>query len=374
MPVTLFGGVALLVERPIKVGDFIEVNNLLGTVEKISIRATVIRTTDDVSVIVPNFRLIESNIINWSYGDTTTRIHLPVGVAYGTDPVLVTEVLLSVARMHPDVLAYPPPKVWLRHFGDSALQFELLVWISHPPDVEPIKSALNFCINQEFHNHHIEIPVPQQDLRVRNLEGIEALLRSQQLNPGDKGGNPSPTHLGISPPTPEMFSAPMSTDQTLRSLLRQVTYFENCADLDLRILIEHGYRQLFPANQVICHENDLGRSFYLILSGAVEIYSQRLDKYIATLRVGEFFGEMSLLLGIPRSATCRAVEDTVLFVVNHNDLQKLLVNQKQLADEIATKLSERQQALRELGLLETGNLEEPPFIRIRKHLQTLFGI
>jgi CRP-like cAMP-binding protein len=153
-----------------------------------------------------------------------------------------------------------------------------------------------------------------------------------------------------------------------------VTYFESCTDLELRRLIEYGYRQLFPTGQIVCQENDPGDSFYIILSGSVEVFSQRAEKYIATIHSGEFFGEMSLLLGTPRSATVRTLEDSILFVVSHNDLQQLLVEHQELADEIAQKLSERQQVLRNLGLLDEGASEETPFIRIRKQIQTLFGI
>lgn len=142
----------------------------------------------------------------------------------------------------------------------------------------------------------------------------------------------------------------------------------------LLVRIGMSHRQLFPAGQIVCQENDPGDSFYIILTGSVEVFSQRAEKYIATIHAGEFFGEMSLLLGTPRSATVRTLEDSILFVVSHNDLQQLLVDHQELADEIAQKLSERQQALRNLGLLDEGASEETPFIRIRKQIQTLFGI
>ena len=124
----------------------------------------------------------------------------------------------------------------------------------------------------------------------------------------------------------------------------------------------------------MCLENEPGDSFYIILTGSVEVFSERTQKYIATLHDGEFFGEMSLLLGIPRSATVRTLSDTILFVVDRNDLQKLLQKHRGLADQIAQTLSQRQQALRDLGLLTEDGLEETPFIWIRKRIQSLFGI
>ncbi len=366
-------GLTLLFEQPIKVGDFVEVDGLLGTVEKIAIRSTIVRTPDDVFVIVPNNRFAENNIINWSYGAPRCRIHLPVGVAYGTDPVLVTEALSSAARIERRVLSSPSPKVWFRDFGDSALKFELLVWIDQPQDSEPIKSSLYFLIEQELRHRGIKIPFPQRDLHIHNLKELGALFQGQsptaELNNGALGlQTPPPTD----PPIPKL-----PDNWNLRDLLRRVTYFEQCTDSDLRVLIEQGYRQLFPAGQVICHEKDPGESFYIILSGAVEVLSQRVKNYIATLHAGEFFGEISLLTGTPRTATVRALEDTVLFVVNRHDLQQLLSSHRDLAEQIAQKLSERQQALLDLGLLDASAMRsgnETPLERIRKRIQSLFEL
>lgn len=382
-------GLTLLFEQPIKVGDFIEVEGLLGTVEKISIRSTIVRTNDDVFVIVPNLRFVEQNIINWSYGAPRCRIHIPVSVAYGTDTVLVTEALLAAARTEPMVLSYPTPKVWFREFGESSLNFELLVWIDQPEESEPIKSSLNFSINYELHRRQIEVPFPQLDIRVRDTERLENLFRRR--SPSQKQLDPAASSLPLESSSLEnehyhyanqLTSTATNTNKrttavsnlTLRELLRRVAYFEQCTDLEVRQLIEYGYRQLFPTGQIICRENEPGDCFYILLTGSVEVFSQRAEKYIATLHAGEFFGEMSLLLGVPRSATVRTLEECTLFIIDRNDLQKLLVNHHQLADQIARKLAERQQALRDMGLAIDMNAAETPFVWMRKQIHTLFGI
>ncbi len=363
-------GLTLLVEQPIRVGDFIEIENLLGTVENISIRSTIVRTLNGVVVIVPNIRFVENHIINWSYKDSNCRIHLPIGVAYGSDPVLVTEALLAAARMETGVLSSPPPKVWFKAFGESSLDFELVLWIDQPQNSDPIKSSLNFLIEHEFRYRGIEIPFPQRDVTIRNLEKLESLF--QKHNAADVSNGINSQNGAIAPNNKLVSKSP--DNWTLRDLLRRVAYFEGCSDLELRQLIEYGYRQLFPNGQVVCQENDPGDSFYIILTGSVEVFSQKAEKYIATLHQGEFFGEMSLLMGTPRSATVRTLEDSILFVVDRHDLQKLLVDHRELADQIAQKLSERQQALRDLGLLAEGITEPTPFIRIRQRIQNLFGI
>jgi small-conductance mechanosensitive channel/CRP-like cAMP-binding protein len=353
-------GLTLLFERPIQVGDFIEVGGLLGTVEKIAIRSTTVRTMDGIFVIVPNNRFVENNVINWSYRDPQSRIHIPIGVAYGTSPILVTEILLNAARSEPRVLSYPAPKVWLKDFGDSALKFELLVWIDKPQDVEVIKSALNFLIEQELRLRHIEIPVPQRDLKIRNLNELINSIRQESQKPLE-----------------EIQAKPVvATTSDLSTLLRRITYFESCTDIELRSLIEQGYRKRFAAGQTIFKEKDPGESFYIILSGQVEIFSEKKDASIGILKAGEFFGEFSLLTGLPRPSTVRTLEEVILFVVDRTALQKLLKDHKGLAEQIAQRLVERQQVLRELGLLNEKGLsstEEAPLTWMRKRIQMLFG-
>ena len=373
-------GLTLLFEQQIRVGDFIEIDNLLGTVETISIRSTIIKTIDGLFVIIPNIKFVETNIINWSYRDPRCRLRIPVGVAYGTDPVIVTEALLIAARMESNVLSHPSPKVWFRGFGDNALNFELLVWIDQPQESDAIKSAVNFLIDYEFRHRSIEIPFPQRDLWLRNPQELTKVFHDRKDD--NSNGRVFPHNAKHSAeiqsnstiPDHKKHGAKSPNNWTLRDLLRRVTYFEQCTDLELRQLIEYGYRQLFSAGQIVCKENDPGDSFYIILSGAVEVLSQKADQYIATLHEGEFFGEISLLLGTPRTATVKTREDSILFVVERHDLQKLLIEQPNLADQIAQKLSERQQALRDLGLLDGESLGQTPFIKIRKRIQVLFGI
>lgn len=361
-------GITLLLEQPMRVGDFIEVDKLLGTVENISIRSTTVRTQDGVFVIVPNVKFVENSIINWSYRDPRCRLHIPIGVAYGSDTLLVTEALLAAARKDSKVLSDPPPKVWFRGFGNSSLDFELLVWINQPPDSEPIKSGLNFLIDRELRQRGIEVPFPQREIHIRNLGDFHSLSgrdsAAEAAQPRTIEAVGRQTHR-------EAPKAP--GNMALRDLLRRISYFEACSDTEILKLIEYGYRQLFPGDQIVCTEDTPGESFYIILKGSVEIFSKRAEQYIATLNEGEFFGEMSLLMGIPRSATVRTLEDTVLFVIERNDLQRLLEEHQGLADQIAQRLLERQQTLKEMGILSDYS-EETPLIKIRRRLQNLFGI
>ena len=159
-------GLVLVFERPIQVGDFIELGGRMGRVDRIGPRSTDIRTLDQVSIIAPNSRFLEQDVINWSHRNSLSRIHIPVGVAYGSDPEMVKAVLLQVGREHPQVIAAPAPDVFLIGFGDSSMDFELLVWIRKPQDHPQIRSDLNFAIASAFQNVGIKIPFPQRDVHL----------------------------------------------------------------------------------------------------------------------------------------------------------------------------------------------------------------
>ncbi len=157
-------GLLIGLERPIKSGDFVEVGKFSGTVERIGARSAEIRTTDRVSILVPNSKFLETEVINWSHGDSLSRLRIPVPVAYGTAIAKVRTALLGVARRHPDILDDPAPAVQLASFGDSALHFELLVWTRDPREQCNLKSDLNFGIENAFRREAIEMPLPQRVL------------------------------------------------------------------------------------------------------------------------------------------------------------------------------------------------------------------
>ena len=173
-------GLVLIFERPIQIGDFIEVGEYMGVVEKINARSTEIKTLDRISIIVPNSRFLESEVINWSHQSPVSRIHLPVGVTYNCDPNKVRQILLEVARDCPGILPYPEADVWFKGFGDSCLNFELLVWINNPTQQLPLQSDLYFSIFAALKQHQIEIPFPQRDLHLRS--GLSSPMEQALLN------------------------------------------------------------------------------------------------------------------------------------------------------------------------------------------------
>ncbi len=162
-------GLVILAERPISIGDRVEVEGVTGQVLKIRARSTVVVTNDNITTIIPNQKFIDSPVTNWTYGDPRVRFRIPVGVAYGSDVELVRQKLVEAAEEDPHTLKDPAPSVFFVEFGDSSLNFELVAWsdeMSHRP--RRYRSDLNFAINQKFRDAKIEIPFPQRDLNIRS--------------------------------------------------------------------------------------------------------------------------------------------------------------------------------------------------------------
>lgn len=184
-------GLVLLFDSILAVGDYIELpdGKVRGVVAEIGARAIRIRNNDNVDILVPNSRLIEERFVNWTLQGETRRIHVPFSVAYGSDKALVRDVVVAAAKRIPATLpddATRRTQVWLVGFGDSALNFELVVW----PTVEAVKrpnamhAAYSWAIDDALRAANIEIPFPQRDIRVRSLfgregdQGLEAMGRA----------------------------------------------------------------------------------------------------------------------------------------------------------------------------------------------------
>ena len=163
----------LLFERPVQVGDFVEVGGVQGRIRAIKTRSSIVETLDNVSIIVPNSNFITDNVTNWSYRDSKVRIHISVGVSYGSDVDLVAETLLQVGRSHQEVLLNPEPTIQFLEFGDSALNFDLLVWINDASRQYFIRSDLNFAVVKAFQERDITIAFPQRDLHIRTAVPLE---------------------------------------------------------------------------------------------------------------------------------------------------------------------------------------------------------
>jgi len=177
-------GLVILAERPITIGDRVEVAGVTGQVQKIRARSTVLVTNDNITTIIPNQKFIDSPVTNWTYGDPKVRFRVPVGVAYGSDVEKVRAALIEAAAEDPHTLEDPAPSVFFVEFGDSSLNFELVAWsdeMSNRP--RRYRSDLNFAINRKLREAGIEIPFPQRDLNIRT-----GILKMEQVGANPENG------------------------------------------------------------------------------------------------------------------------------------------------------------------------------------------
>ncbi len=157
-----FSGIVLLFERSVEIGHVLNIGGMVGTVQEIGLRTSLIETRDNITVVVPNSKLVTDNVINWSHLDEKVRFQINVGVAYGSDTKLVKNILLKVASEHPEIVEHPNPFVRFTNFGNSSLDFELHFFSRNFIRIEDVKSDLRFEIDHAFRENNVEIPFPQR--------------------------------------------------------------------------------------------------------------------------------------------------------------------------------------------------------------------
>lgn len=186
----LISGIIILFERPIKVGDRVEIGDIQGNVTQIKIRSTTIVTNSNIAIIIPNSQFISEQVTNLSYTDDKIRFDIPIGVGYNSDVNIVKKALLEVAAEEDGILPEPAPKALFLEFGDSSYNFILRVWTSkYLKTPKAFRSLVNFNIWQKFKDYNIEVPFAQRDIHIRS--GVLPIIKGDQT-PEDETGNDDP--------------------------------------------------------------------------------------------------------------------------------------------------------------------------------------
>jgi small-conductance mechanosensitive channel/CRP-like cAMP-binding protein len=350
----LISGVTLFGEGKLKVGDLIEFQGKLGYIREISIRCTVIKMIDGSELIVPNTQLTNNTVINWNYDNCQGRINLEIGVAYGSDLLLVTDILLQSAFMVKQVLLTPSPQVIFLGFGDNSLNFALWVWVEKI-NLQPfIKSSLLYIIEYNFRQNNIIIPFPQRDIWLHNVQSSEEIKSSYQ--------------------------ATLKSDKSLRELLLQISLFHEFNDLQLIHLIEMSTQRYLHSEEILIKQGEYGDFFALVLQGEIEAIfgTNTTKKTIFFFKEGQYFGELPLLLNTPYPTTMKATKPTRLLLIKENHFHDLIKEYPFLAEQIIQELTLRQdmiksyqQQLQDMGLLNHEENKNPLFL-IRQCFQQIF--
>ncbi|WP_375208448.1 mechanosensitive ion channel family protein [Hyphomonas jannaschiana] len=179
-------GLIILIEKSVKVGDFIELQSgVTGLVREINIRSTLVTTNDNVDILVPNEEFIKAQVINWTLREARRRVRVPFGVAYGSDKELVRKAGLEAAEEVEWTLKGMPgrsPQVWLTKFGDSALEFELVVWLTDAAVSRPARvvADYNWALHTALEKYELEIPFPQRDLHLKSATGLNVTVETRK--------------------------------------------------------------------------------------------------------------------------------------------------------------------------------------------------
>ncbi len=180
-------GLIILIEKSVKVGDFIELQSgVTGLVREINIRSTLVTTNDNVDILVPNEEFIKAQVINWTHREARRRVRVPFGVAYGSDKELVRKAGLEAAEEVEWTLKGMPgrtPQVWLTKFGDSALEFELVVWLTDAAVSRPARvvADYNWALHTALEKYELEIPFPQRDLHLKSATGLNVTVETRKV-------------------------------------------------------------------------------------------------------------------------------------------------------------------------------------------------
>lgn len=186
----LVSGLAILFERPIKVGDRIDVGGTAGDVAHLSLRATTIITNDDIAIIVPNSDFMTSKVVNYTYTGKKCRFRFPVRVSYKSDPQLVKRLLMEAADEHPGVLKKPEPEVRFDEFAESSINFSLSVWtVDHVVEPEKLRSDLNFAITEKFDKYGVQLPSPASEVEFPDVPAAP-VPQSMQPKPHQQSTRP----------------------------------------------------------------------------------------------------------------------------------------------------------------------------------------
>ncbi len=359
-------GITILLEQKLKVGDFIEWEGLSGYIVDISLRSTVICTITQRHIILPNSYLTTNQVINWTYSDTKGWVSIPVSVTHESDPVLVIEVLMDSAYLEESVSFEHLPEVYFTGFGPNSLDFSLWIWVEQIDKKFITESSLRFIIEQNLRQHGLRLASPRLDLWQRN----PAIVVQSSPSSYEE-------HAALHQP-PAAHMDQLTKPIPARDLLRKIPYFQDCTELELKKLVEIGHRRHLQPSEVLYQQGDPGDAFYIVLSGSA-FYSIDGSDQVTIVRAGQFIGEFSLMLGVPRTVTVQAQEATTVFAINPPGFRKLLKDQPRLYDLIVDamgrhrkELEAQGRQLEKLGLLNPSEYDRNPVAWVQKRLEKLF--
>jgi CRP-like cAMP-binding protein len=334
----LFSGLAIQIEKPFRVGQWIQVSGREGQVQEITWRATKLRTKDGEFLVVPNSIVSKEPVLNYSEPTVANSVSVEVGASYLTPPNEVKAAILDAIANAPLSLRAPEPKVLVQSFGDSAINYTAYFWVNDYGVEREARDQVRTNIWYEFRRRNIEIPWPIQIQYERNEEPVWAQR-----------------HIDAA-----------------ANYLAKIDLFAPL-DASARLgLAKAGQHHLFASGESIVRQGASGDSMFVVLSGRVRVLLEPTGQEVATIPAGGFFGEMSMLTGDPRTASVKAMTDVTVLEISAAQFRELAAASPLLLDHISSIVVARRTGLEEAkatAAVVTGPEIRQTFLaRMRKFL------
>jgi small-conductance mechanosensitive channel/CRP-like cAMP-binding protein len=343
----MFAGLSLQLDRTLNVGDWIQMSTWIGRITHIKWRSTFIVTRDGNNVILPNSELLRQEVLNFSKPSSVHRSTVKVGFAYRHPPREVARVLVAALRGMPEILDDPAPDCLPVEFGDSAIVYALRYWTDNVQRDVIVEGEVRLRIWYAAQRAGLEIPFP-----MRTIQTVPAAATSA-------AGGDEREH-----------------QERLEALAR-VDLFARLDAAELELLAAGARSQSFASGELVIAQGDVGDSLYVIHRGEVAV-SVNVDgdaRDVALLKEGNFFGEMSLMTGEPRTATCRAHSDVDCWVIDHEAMRRLLRTKPKIAEDMSALLAARQVALDDKRTIAAARADvRPQEQRLLDRIRSFFSL
>ncbi len=347
----VIAGVALQLERPFTVGDWVLINNQLGQVVQMSWRSLTLRTLDDNNIFLPNATAAKNDIVNYTRPSPLTRLHAEIGVAVHHPPGQVSAVLARAALSVDGVQAEPPPEIILKQYGESAIYYDVRFWITDYALADPLRGAVLARLWYELRRAGMTIPSPQRDVTLRTLPEDYEARAAEQLRR-------------------EVFA-----------VLRPLAVFAPLSDAQKQQLAQNATLERYTTGETLVRQGDAGDSLFLLRSGQVRV-EQRTEGGavvpLVTMGPEEFFGEMSLLTGEPRSASVIAETETEVVMVDKAAFAAVIAADASIVEALSEALAVRLRRSAERTLASDaeaqGKQQTPQQAQLLGRIRRFFGL
>jgi small-conductance mechanosensitive channel/CRP-like cAMP-binding protein len=347
----VIAGLALQIEQTFKVGDWVHTNDQDGRVVQMNWRTVTLETRDRYHLIIPNSNMSRQEFINYSRPSPIVRLRSTVGVHYQHPPEVVINTLIEAAKQVKNVLNFPEPEVVVTDYGDFSITYEIRYWVNDYLLEQDVRNEFMKRVWYALRRENLVIPYPIRDINVRSVadEQAQAAINADRMQT-------------------EVFA-----------VLRPLPLFEPLSDAQIHQLAHSATLRQYTSGEVLVQQGDAGESLFVIKFGEVDVNVKSdsgQSTTVATQGAGNFFGEMSLLTGEPRSASVIAQKDTEVVVVDKSDVTKLLMADASIAEALSNVIESRARGTAEQMAIEAESrsgkqAQQSPLLN---RIRSFFGI